>query len=512
MFVLLPEVLVWCIGLWTDDDAALVLLAATCRRLRQVVAADQKLWRVRFQRRFPLHDDYELRWFRMHFQVRRIASGHLRHSLQLPGLPAERLPRWFDWFDAFCHRLATQFRWRRADYAAYLPAPVKAGQPPGTRLQSIGGLHDFRKRSVVVSQRVIDPSQRPKWQTERPRWHGINRRRYDVDDVQMSANYLLVTLSPKGKRIVDKMLCVWHLDALSKPPHCVSSNFCGRVAVFDGWLLLKNQLPAPMAPLHNVRLYDLARRHFCPGGLECLVGDTHIQRLGPSRIDLLHTKVETSGDHARIVWRQWDFPTMDTAAIRCLSHSSIDMPGGLPQYFSTRRVDDHRALLARNSTGLSMRRIHRDLCTLAMLTADATEYGEASASMGITWKITVLFENLRCIVAQNIICLQTQHFIVLLRLSTGVRLTDIPIISLGKWFSPKTSRLFTILQRPFIFPGFIYDFFDKERLRVVDLMQVERRWHAHNTRMQISALLKYSPNAALVAHDETLMILDFSRY
>ncbi|RKP10084.1 hypothetical protein THASP1DRAFT_28131 [Thamnocephalis sphaerospora] len=275
----------------SDDEAALVALAATSRWLYACVAAQRKLWRLRFERDFPKQDENELRWLRLY------ARTHLAHLLfaeeqqRALSLTDELL----DWFRAYCNRCATEYRWRHKLYTAHQPKQTTGTHVGGVRLQSMIISKHAVQYMRVLSQRILAPHQRPVWIIEQPCWDGVDVHDLVAKEKQYSDEYLIVSVGPRNTsprsaitpvKSTNTTLYAWHLNALHLPPHLIMSNFSGNVSLYNNWLVVHKHFMDDNIP-GTTLVFDLAKRTARPGIIEGGTSKLHIQQATENSIRLL---------------------------------------------------------------------------------------------------------------------------------------------------------------------------------------------------------------------------------
>ncbi|RKP07920.1 hypothetical protein THASP1DRAFT_30257 [Thamnocephalis sphaerospora] len=421
-----PAEIVYRIVYLSDDEAALVALATTSRWLYACVAAQRKLWRLRFERDFPKEDENELRWLRLY------ARTHLAHLLsaeeqQETLLPTDEL---LDWFRAYCSRCATEYRWRRGLHTAHQFKQATDMCVGGIRLQSIINTSRAARGIRVISQRALAPQQRPVWIAEQPCWDGVDTDGMLVTDYRYSDEYLIIAIEPPSMSVgsTNATLYSWHLNALHLPPRLIMSNFMGTISLYKNWLVIRKHFMNDSIPSITL-MFDLAKHTARPGILEGGANHIHIQKATEDSVCLLwRDKIKAEISHATISWRLWDFTPDRAPPAQCPTVCETQFYAA-DAYLETCRIDDSRFVIF-NSASKSYS-VDTMPPTIALM--EITE-ANTGATMKEKWSITLNLVDIEPIVSRDMLLVTLSHKgHKLLNLSDGSLVHDISIAALSCW-------------------------------------------------------------------------------
>ncbi|RKP06331.1 hypothetical protein THASP1DRAFT_31844 [Thamnocephalis sphaerospora] len=312
-----PAEIVYRIVYVSDDEAALVALATTSRWLYACVAAQRKLWRLRFERDFSKQDENEQRW------LRHYARGHLAHLLfaeeqQEVLLQTDEL---LDWFRVYCSRRATEYRRRRGLYTVHQAKQASDIHASGIRLQSIITSSRETRDMHVLSQRILAPQQQPVWIAEQLCWDGVDADNMLVTEERYSDEYLVIAVEARSMTMsagsTNATLYAWHFNALHLPPRLIMSKLMGTISLYKNWLVVRKHFMCDSVPSITL-VFDLAKHTARPGILEGGVNHIHIQKATEDSVCLLwRDKIKVEESHATISWRLWDFTPDRAPPVQC---------------------------------------------------------------------------------------------------------------------------------------------------------------------------------------------------
>ncbi|RKP05835.1 hypothetical protein THASP1DRAFT_32336 [Thamnocephalis sphaerospora] len=420
-----PAEIVYRIVYLSDDEAALVALAATSRWLYACVAAQRKLWRVRFERDFSKQDENELRW------LRHYARTHLAHLLfaeeqQETLLPTDEL---LDWFHAYCSRRATEYRWRHGLYTTHQPKQATGTHIGGVRLQSVISVGRVVQQVYAVSQRIMAPQQRPVWIAEQLCWDGVDTDGMLITEHRYSDEYLVIAVEPPSMSVgsTNATLYAWHLNALHLPPRFIMSNFMGTISLYKNWLVVckcfMNGIPS------ITLMFDLAKHTARPGILEVGANWIYIQKATENSVRLLwRDKIKAEISHATISWRLWDFTPDRAPPVQCPTVCETQFYAA-DAYLETCRIDDNRFVMYNQTSRQHSENTMSPNITLMEITESST-----GVTMKERWSITQELDKIRPIVSRDMLLVDLPlkgHK--LLNLSDGSPVHDISIATLRCW-------------------------------------------------------------------------------
>ncbi|RKP07447.1 hypothetical protein THASP1DRAFT_30729 [Thamnocephalis sphaerospora] len=423
-----PAEIVYRIVYVSDDEAALVALAATSRWLYACVAAQRKLWRLRFERDFPKQDENEQRW------LRHYARSHLAHLLfaeeqQEVLLQTDEL---LDWFHAYCSRRATEYRWRRELYTVRLCKQANGIHAGGIRLQSIIDFSRGAQDICVVSQRILAPQQQPVWIAEQLCWDGVEAENMLVTEEHYSDEYLVVAVEARSMTMsvgsTNASLYVWHLNALHLPPRLIMRKLMGSISLYKNWLVVRKHFMSGDASSITL-VFDLAKHTARPGIIEGGASKLHIQQVTEDSIRLLwRDKIKAEASHAMISWRLWDFTPDRAPPTHCPTIYKAQFYAS-DSRLETCRVDDSRfAMFSRTSWNRSA---DTTLPTIALMEIMESDTG---ATIKEKWSTAQELKNIKPIVSRGMLLVALYpdgHM--LLNLSDGSLVHNISIATLVCW-------------------------------------------------------------------------------
>ncbi|RKP08619.1 hypothetical protein THASP1DRAFT_29586 [Thamnocephalis sphaerospora] len=423
-----PAEIVYRIVYLSDDEAALVALATTSRWLYACVAAQRKLWRLRFERDFPKQDENELRW------LRHYARTHLAHLLfaeeqQETLLPTDEL---LDWFHAYCSRRATEYRWRHGLYKEYQPEQATGTHIGGIRLQSLFSSGRSIQRSFVTSKRILSPQQSPVWITEQLCWGDVDTDSIYIGTHQLSDEYLVIATMPNSTGISVGLssadLYVWHLDALHLPPRLIVSQLVGHYQLCKNWLIIRKRYFYGNIR-SNTLVFDLTKHTFCPDVIEKGSDSLHVQQATTKSIYLLWTdEAKLVKDSTAILFRLWKFTPDIAPPLQCLMNYEVVVhaKGVLPV---TYRVDDNRLVLfySRNVASIA-EASNPNLMLMEVLES------ESGVSMKEKWSLALDMDDVYAIVSRDLLAVRLSYTSYkLLNLDDGSLFRNIPASGLYPW-------------------------------------------------------------------------------
>ncbi|RKP10844.1 hypothetical protein THASP1DRAFT_27383 [Thamnocephalis sphaerospora] len=423
-----PAEIVYRIVYLSDDEAGLVALAATSRWLYACVAAQRKLWRLRFERDFPKQDKNEQHWLqlcaRTHLADRLFAQEQQEVLLQTDEL--------LDWFRVYCSRRATEYRWRHGLYTVRQAKQADGTCVGGIRLQSIITAKRTVEDLYVLSQRILAPQQQPVWIFEQPCWDGVDTDCTYITEHRLSNDYLVVAVEPPALiptiKSAEATLYAWHLDALHLPPRLIMSDFAGSISLHKNWLVAHNHFANDSIPGITF-VFELDKHTSRPGIIEGGSRKLQVQQATSDSVRILcRDKISAEESHAMVSWQLWDFTPDRAPPTQCLA--AYEAPFYAADFFlATCRIDDSRFIVynfdaARQPTDTMPP-------TIALMTIT-----ESSAGVAIkeTWSLAQELNDIELIVSRNMILLSLPpNHHKLLNLSDGSLVHDIPLATLDFW-------------------------------------------------------------------------------
>ncbi|RKP10476.1 hypothetical protein THASP1DRAFT_27758 [Thamnocephalis sphaerospora] len=243
-----------------DDEAALITLALSSKRLRARVVGQQKSWRARYEQHFTPRDDNEQKWLRQYKQTRLFKGQAGSAACSLSGTQSSVQ---FDWFDIYCKRRATEHRWRHGHYIARR-LRLTDTRPHGVRLQSIpyAPKHGMQSDVLVASQWLLAHQQSSVWFLEEPFWGSIDTLCLQVRGIYWSEEYLVIQARDSETRYCS--LYVWHFSALHRQPRVteVGEKWTSEADIRGNWLMCQ-ATQSSTTEQHITIVYDLAQGTYC---------------------------------------------------------------------------------------------------------------------------------------------------------------------------------------------------------------------------------------------------------
>ncbi|RKP05230.1 hypothetical protein THASP1DRAFT_32931 [Thamnocephalis sphaerospora] len=423
-----PAEIVYRIVYVSDDEEALVALAATSRWLHACVAAQRKLWRRRFERDFPRQDENELRWLQLYARTH-LADRLFAEKQQEVLLPTDEL---LDWFHAYCSRRATEYRWRHGLYTVQQAKQVAGICVGGIRLQSIIITSRATRDMRVLSQRILAPQQRPIWITEQLCWDGVDAENMLVTEERYSDEYLVIAVEARSMAMsvgsTNASLYVWHLNALHLPPRLIMRRFMGSISLYKNWLVVRKHFMSGGAPSITL-VFDLAKNTARPGIIEGGASKLHIQQVTKDNVRLLwRDKIKAKESHAMVSWRLWDFTPDRAPPTHCPTIYKAQFYAN-DSRLETCRVDDSRfAMFSRTSWNRSA---DTTLPTIALMEIMESDTG---TTIKEKWSTAQELTSIEPIVSRDmlLVTLPSEKYM-LLNLSDGSPIHDISIATLDCW-------------------------------------------------------------------------------
>ncbi|RKP05323.1 hypothetical protein THASP1DRAFT_32836 [Thamnocephalis sphaerospora] len=422
-----PAEIVYRIVYVSEDEAALVALAATSRWLYACVAAQRKLWRLCFERDFPKQDENERRWLQLYARTH-LADLLFAKKRQTVLLPTEEL---LDWFRVYCNRRATEYRWRHGLYTTQQPEQAASTHAGGIRLQSIILSQRMIQDIRVVSQRILAPQQRPIWVTEQPCWDGVDADGMFAAEGQCSDEYLVIAVEPPGMLMLggstNSTLYVWHLNAFHLPPRLIMNKHTGFIRLYKNWLVVRKYFMSGTPGITFV--FDLAKHTTRPGIIEGGASRIIIQKATENSIRLLcRNEVRQEESHARVSWRLWDVMPGREPPTRCLTVCETQFYAD-DSHLQTRRIDDSRFVMY--NIAFWHHSVENRPPTIVLM-----EITESNAGVAIKekWSLVQELNNVEPIVSRDLLLVTVPlkgHR--LLNLSDGSLVRDISIATLDCW-------------------------------------------------------------------------------
>ncbi|RKP07942.1 hypothetical protein THASP1DRAFT_30241 [Thamnocephalis sphaerospora] len=217
----IPNEVFDCIIEATGDEAALVALSCTSKQLRIRVSCRQKLWSERFKQHFSQNDGNEQGWLRQYkraYQNEACSGSIACESSTSP------TGHGLDWFDIYCRRRATEYRWRQGQHSVHQLARTVGVRPHGIRIQSspfsYSGLSP--DDALVASEWLLMPQRQSTWVLEQLCWGSVKIERMEIRGQWHSDEYLALQTWDKSSRRYS--VYAWGFAALHKPPCVVVYN------------------------------------------------------------------------------------------------------------------------------------------------------------------------------------------------------------------------------------------------------------------------------------------------
>ncbi|RKP08086.1 hypothetical protein THASP1DRAFT_30115, partial [Thamnocephalis sphaerospora] len=271
-----------------NDQATLVVLSWASRQWRIRVSSWQTLWQNYYLNQFPQDDNSEFRWLRQYEQVEKAIQARAERATNKPADPYQAWT--LDWFNAYCHRCATEYRWRHGLYAMRQLDKVASTPPNGVHLQSIPciRLPASQKDAVVASQWLLTTEQRPTWLLERLCWDGIDMEHAQIVGRDQADEHLfmyIMHLNMGRAAPLRNSLHVWRLAALHKPSRAIVTNrLIYSTTIHRNWLVVQYRLSEETGQIVTA-VHDLVK------GLSCLdtPGDYSYRCILRAAADGVHT-------------------------------------------------------------------------------------------------------------------------------------------------------------------------------------------------------------------------------
>ncbi|RKP06602.1 hypothetical protein THASP1DRAFT_31588 [Thamnocephalis sphaerospora] len=328
----------------SDDEATLVAVSCTSRRLRIRVANRHKLWRERFERDFPQHDDKEQEWLRLYKRTYETEAYTSGIASVLP-LPQSESP--LDWFSAYCKRRATEYRWRHGQFMVHRLVDAADAYPCGVRIQNIphARARSPLRSAVVASQWRLKDQKHPVWLLEELCWDGVDVECMEIWEERHSDDYLVI--QAREKTTYCYSLYIWHFAELYRAPRVINTDkgWVRDVKVCGDWLIYRWMVSSDSRQ-NVICVYDLAKGSYC----------------SDVRDNLFYCILRTTADSVYIAWiecdkdrhsyivvtyNMWCIAPGQAAPVRWQSARKTNMNDGtgtiMPQ-----RIDDNRFIIFAN--------------------------------------------------------------------------------------------------------------------------------------------------------------------
>ncbi|RKP06118.1 hypothetical protein THASP1DRAFT_25502 [Thamnocephalis sphaerospora] len=410
----------------SHDEAALVSLSCTSKRLRVRVSHRQKLWRGRFEQQFPQRDDKEREWL---CQYKRTYQAKTYVSNAAEGLPSQPDDSPLDWFDAYCKRRATEYRWRHGQYAVNRLVDVADACPRGVRLQSIpyAPRRSSPDKAVVASQWQLISQVQPTWLLESLCWDGIDVENREIWDMWRSDDYLVIqTMNTSNHSVRRNALHVWHFAALDVPPQTIrtKSGWIHDVSVREHWLIYRWE-PSTLFKQHFICVYNLAKGSYC----------------SDARDDLAYCILRTTADSVYIAWiesdrdsysyiavtyNMWRIAPGQAAPFQWQSSKKTEMSDGAST-ITPRRIDDNRFIMSANYDFEPNPGLPPPLVLVELVD------GKTGTVMEEKWSRTMRISRLQPIGSRNLLMVEQGRKTVLLSLSDGSVVHRMHYVHLDCW-------------------------------------------------------------------------------
>ncbi|RKP07282.1 hypothetical protein THASP1DRAFT_24541 [Thamnocephalis sphaerospora] len=325
------------------NDAELFVLACTSWQWRDRVSRRQTLWRRRFKRQFPQHDDNEREWL---CQYRRALAA----SMYVEGATSEPLDTHadisLDWFDAYGKRRTTEYRWRSGEHTIA-------------------------------------------WHLERLNWSDTNSKGQKAWRKWHLHEYLVIGTTYEIQH--RNYLYVWRLDALYKPPCTIDDR--GRwiqdADARGDWLIVQ----CKSSGVNTLLVYNLVDNTCCADITEDFV-QCCILRCTADSLHVAWIKYDFSNHGpVTVTYRLQHIVLGQEASLWRQVDGSVEMHLSPYESIHLQRVDDNRLAIWTNCRDALI----PDLALLEV-TDDTTKL-----SLKIKWSHAVAALELRPIVSRGLL-------------------------------------------------------------------------------------------------------------
>jgi hypothetical protein len=410
------------------DERALVRFAATSRLMRWAVMTKSIIWKNYYESDFSLKDDKEQAWLNVF--TRRNAglypSTSLTGSLRFPVVSNQ-----FNWFIAYCHRRATEYRWRHGLYKLHKLIPATRESLSGIRIQSVPCSRQDPMQLFVATQRIIHPGKSPCWFIEYPNWGDVDIKDKHLTDMQYSETYMIVALETSlehlGPGCTSASLYFWHLDALYKPPKLMMKGVQGSFSLHRNWVIIDHIIETNR-PVNHTFLFDLNQNKMCPDVIYDGLGSQHALISTPDKIRIVwKTHYITKDKKVEGIWKIWEYSPKDTLTAQCIAYGQLPL-NTRPHLVYTQRVDENRFLIYGKARRVSTTEGSPPTVALMEITKKGHE-----TQVEQVWAITSTAYGYTPITSQNMIIASSYDTIELLDMSNGKCLHSLSSGMLESW-------------------------------------------------------------------------------